>query len=83
MFKGEPREATVEAVTPCRLLRLTPESYADLLERYPDFREVIEERVEQYDFRHTAQIPIDFFREMLPADASVRRRWRQARSTRT
>ena len=66
-----PREATVEAVTPCRLLRLTREIYADLLERYPNFRESIEERIEQYDFRHTAQIPIDFYREMLPADASV------------
>ena len=27
VFKGEPRESSVEAVTPCRLLRLTRESY--------------------------------------------------------
>ncbi|MFI5209311.1 MAG: cyclic nucleotide-binding domain-containing protein, partial [Gemmatimonadales bacterium] len=71
VFRGHPREATVEAVAPCRLLRLTRELYADLLERYPNFRESIEERIEQYDFRHTAQIPIDFYREMLPADATV------------
>ncbi len=34
--------------------------------RLPDS---LEERIEQYDFRHTAQIPIDMFREILPADA--------------
>ena len=71
VFKGEARESSVEAVTPCRLLRLTPESYAKLIEQHPEFQEVIEARVEQYDFQHTAQIPIDLFRELLPADASV------------
>ncbi len=71
VFKGEARESSVEAVTPCRLLRLTPESYAKLIAKHPEFQEVIEARVEQYDFQHTAQIPIDLFRELLPADASA------------
>jgi HlyB family type I secretion system ABC transporter len=83
VFRGHPREATVEAVTPCRLLRLTRENYADLLERYPNFREDIEERIEQYDFRHTAQIPIDFYREMLPADASVQEKVGQSQVDQT
>ena len=71
VFRDQPRTATVEAVTPCRLLRLTQETYRALLDRYPDFRDAIEERIAQYDFRHTAQIPIDLFQELLPADASV------------
>ena len=70
VFKGEPRESSVEAVTPCRLLRLTPEGYQSLIGKHPEFQEVIEARVEQYDFQHTAQIPIDLFRELLPADAA-------------
>jgi HlyB family type I secretion system ABC transporter len=71
VFRDQPREASVEAVTACRLLRLTQETYADLLDRYPAFRDAIEERIAQYDFRHTAQIPIDLFQELLPADAAV------------
>ncbi len=71
VFHNQPREGTVEAVTPCRLLRLTRETYADLLAQHAEFRVAIEERIAQFDFRHTAQIPIDLFREMLPADARV------------
>ncbi len=71
VFKGEVRESSVEAVTACRLLRLTREGYESLIEKHPEFQEVIEARVEQYDFQHTAQIPIDLFRELLPADASA------------
>ncbi len=71
VFKGEPRESSVEAVTPCRLLRLTPEGYRSIIEKHPEVQEVIEARVEQYDFQHTAQIPIDLFRELLPADATA------------
>ncbi|HTS88924.1 MAG TPA: peptidase domain-containing ABC transporter [Gemmatimonadales bacterium] len=69
VFRDQPREGTIEAVTPARLLRLTRETYADLLRRYPEFREEIDGRLAQYDFRHTAQIPIDLFQELLPAEA--------------
>jgi ATP-binding cassette subfamily B protein len=71
VFRDQPREGTVEAATACRLLRLKQETYTDLLEKYPAFRQAIEERIDLYDFRHTAQIPIDLFQEMLPADASA------------
>ncbi len=71
VFRNQPREATVETVTPCRLLVLTQESYQSLLDRYPDFGHAIEARIAQYDFRHTAAIPIDLFRELLPADAAT------------
>lgn len=71
VIRDVPRDSTVEAVTQCRLLRLTRETYQELLEQHQAFRDEIEGRVAQYDFMHTAQIPIDMFREMLPADASV------------
>ncbi len=70
LFTQAPREATVEAVTPCRLLRLTGERFETLLDQYPEMRNALGERVRQFDFQHTAQIPIDLFREMLPADAN-------------
>jgi ATP-binding cassette subfamily B protein len=71
LWSDQPREATVEAVTDVRLLRLTREAFRKLREQHPELHDVIEERENRYDFRHTAQIPIDLFRELLPADATV------------
>jgi ATP-binding cassette subfamily B protein len=72
VFRDEPRESTVEAVTPTRLLRLTRETYAELLARHPEFQTEIADRMAQYDFKHTAQIPIDLFQELLPAEARAK-----------
>ncbi len=69
VFQDQPRESTVEAVIPTTLLRLTRETYAALLERHPEFRAEIEDRISQLDFKHTAQIPIDLYQELLPAEA--------------
>lgn len=74
ILRSEPRESTIEALTDCRLLRLTRDTYQSLLDGYPDFREAIEERIAQYDFRHTAQIPIDLFRELMPAGVAAARK---------
>ncbi|HUF27442.1 MAG TPA: peptidase domain-containing ABC transporter [Gemmatimonadaceae bacterium] len=71
LFADAPRSATVEAVAPCTLLQLTADTYQRLLAQYPEFRERIAERVRQYDYRHTARVPIDFADELLPADTSV------------
>ena len=70
LFKGERRAASVEAVSPCRLLRLTEETYAKLL-AYPVFKRRIEERISQYDYRTIARVPLDFDQEVLPAEATV------------
>jgi len=74
VFRHTRRAATVEALTAGRLLMLRGETYEALLERYPAFRDELESRMEQYDYRHTAQIPIDFFQELLPADATTQER---------
>src|SRR6267378_4200500 len=68
LFKREPRTTTVEAVEPCRLLRLNEATFNHLLETYPEFRAQLEERVAQYDYRTVARVPLDFAEETLPAE---------------
>jgi ATP-binding cassette subfamily B protein len=71
LFKGEPRSTTVEAVSPCRLLRLTEATFVRLLAGYPEFRAQLEERIAQYDYRAVARVPLDFAEETLPAELRV------------
>jgi ATP-binding cassette subfamily B protein len=71
LFKGTPRTTSVEAVSPCRLLRLTPSTVTRLLESQPEFRAQLEARIAQYDYQAVARVPLDFAEERLPADASV------------
>jgi ATP-binding cassette subfamily B protein len=71
LFKGEPRSTTVEAVSPCRLLRLTEATFRRLLEGSAEFREQLEARIKIYDYRTVARVPLDFAEELLPAEASV------------
>ncbi len=71
LFKREPRSTTVEAVAPCRLLRLTEATFTRLLTAYPEFRTQLEERIAQYDYRTVARVPLDFAEETLPAELRV------------
>jgi ATP-binding cassette subfamily B protein len=71
IFKAEHRSASVEAVSPCKLLELAPVTFEKLLEGYPAFRAQIEERIEQYDYKNVARVPLDFAQETLPADVQV------------
>ncbi len=71
LFKRLPRTATVEAVSACKLLALTPETFAKLLHGDPEFRARIEERIAQYDYKQVARVPLDFAEEVLPAEAQV------------
>src|SRR5207249_4259721 len=71
VFKGVPRTATVEAVSACRLLRLKPETFRKLLDEVPAFQKQIEQRITQYDYKHVAQVPLDFAEELLPADVDA------------
>jgi ATP-binding cassette subfamily B protein len=71
LFLAEPRAATVAAVTDSVLLRFPPDLFRLLVARYPEFRERLEQRMEQYDYRRLSRVPLDFAEEILPADASV------------
>jgi HlyB family type I secretion system ABC transporter len=72
MFKDEPRAASVEAVSDCTLLALGPDTFAALIERHPEFRARIEERIAQYDYRTSARVPLDFADETLPGELRAR-----------
>jgi ATP-binding cassette subfamily B protein len=84
LFKREARSTTVEAVAPCRLLRLTEGTFTRLLTAYPEFRTQLEERIAQYDYRMVARVPLDFAEETLPAELRVKEKVgpRQVEATR-
>ncbi len=69
LLLGEPRAATVQAVTECRLLELRPEVVHRLIDEHAGFRADLEERVARYDFRRIAHVPLDFAEELAPAEA--------------
>jgi ABC-type bacteriocin/lantibiotic exporter with double-glycine peptidase domain/CRP-like cAMP-binding protein len=71
LFRNEPRAASAQAVSDCTLLRFPPELFRRLLDEHPDFRHRLEQRLQQYDFRRVANVPLDFAEEILPAEASV------------
>ncbi len=71
VFQGVSRTASVEAVSPCRLLVLRPDTFRKLLAEVPGLGAQIEERIAQYDYRQTARVPLDFAEEILPAEAAV------------
>ncbi|MEO8431050.1 MAG: peptidase domain-containing ABC transporter [Acidobacteriota bacterium] len=71
VFRGSRRTASVEAVSACRLLALHAETLRTLLDRFPEFRSQIEERIAQYDYKEAARVPLDFAEEILPAEASA------------
>ncbi len=71
LFKGEPRAATVQAVSAVTLLELAPATYERLLKDYPAFRAQILARVEQYDYKQVARVPLDFAEELLPAEVGA------------
>lgn len=70
LLQGTDRTASVEAVSDCELWALEPELFARLVGEHPEFREHIEQRISQYDYRRVARVPLDFAEELLPADAA-------------
>ena len=69
-IKGTPRTATAEAVTDCKLLCLSRENLLALMEAHPEFKKAIEARMASYSYQEVARVPLDFSREMMPADAT-------------
>lgn len=71
ILNGSTRAASVDAVTDCTLLALPPETVLDLRNKFPEFEKLLAERLAQYHANSEARVPLDFAREMLPAEASV------------
>jgi ATP-binding cassette subfamily B protein len=71
ILQGTSRTATVEALTSCRLLALSPERARALMEDVPEFRERLEERAGRLDYKRVARVPLDFAEEILPAEVEA------------
>ncbi len=78
LLTGQPRAATAEAVTECTALALSMEAANDLRQRYPEFAKLLEERRAQYQKDREARLPLDFGKELLPADTRVADKTAQA-----
>jgi ATP-binding cassette subfamily B protein len=70
LLRGTDRTASVQAVSDCQLWVLAPQLFTELLNAQPRFRDHIQQRVSQYDYRRVANVPLDFAEELLPADAT-------------
>ncbi len=70
---GARRAATVEATTACRLLALSPETVRQLADKLPEFRDRLNERIAQYDYKNRAKTPAGVERELLPAGADAQK----------
>ncbi len=69
LFTGRPHATTIQAVSDCQLLQVSAEAFQNLLADYPSFRAQIAEHAEQHNFKHIANVPLDFADEILPAHA--------------
>ncbi|HSB10614.1 MAG TPA: peptidase domain-containing ABC transporter [Blastocatellia bacterium] len=67
--RNQPRQASVEALTECRLITINEKTFGKLYARFPEFRNKIEERIAGYEYKKTARLPLDFAQEILPANA--------------
>ncbi len=71
ILNGSPRAASVEAFTECRLLALEPKTVRELKRKFPEFENLLTERLAQYQAKTEARIPLDFTVENLPAETAV------------
>jgi HlyB family type I secretion system ABC transporter len=78
ILNGTARAATAEAVTDCALLMLSREAVLELGGRYPEFARLFEERRAQYSSATEAHLPLDFAKELLPAETLVADKTAQA-----
>src|SRR6202162_1332910 len=71
ILNGSPRATSVEAFTDCQLLALDSQAVLDLRYRFPEFDKLLSERLAIYQAKTEARIPLDFTKEMLPAETRV------------
>ncbi len=71
LLRATDQTTSVEAISGCELLRLSRESFGRLIDHCPVFRAVIEERIERYDYKRKARVPLDFAEETVPEPVTV------------
>src|SRR6185436_9804216 len=57
IVRNQPRRTTVEALTECRLIKINEKTFGKLYANFPEFRNRIDERIAQYDYKRTARLP--------------------------
>ncbi|HEY6506451.1 MAG TPA: cyclic nucleotide-binding domain-containing protein, partial [Vicinamibacterales bacterium] len=70
-LNGTPRTSSVEALAPCRLLSLGPDTVQRLADALPEFRARLEERDPNAAERPRLDVPAGLEQELLPAGARV------------
>jgi ATP-binding cassette subfamily B protein len=68
-IRKQPRGATVQAVSDCRLLAMQRAALESIMAAHPEVRAMFEARIASYAYRQEAKVPLDFSQELLPADA--------------
>jgi len=71
ILKNEPRAASAQAMTDCKLLGLASDTVREMNGQFPEFARLMEERRAQYNGDKEAHIPLDFSLEELPAEAGL------------
>lgn len=66
--RGQRRNATVQALTQCSLLKMNERTFGKLYARFPEFKNKIEERIAGYSYKQTARLPLDFLQEIVSAN---------------
>jgi ATP-binding cassette subfamily B protein len=74
LFADTPEEATVEVLTGGTALELGGSGFERLLADHESVRQLVAERVARYDYRSQARVPLDFAKELLPAEAVAQER---------
>ncbi len=70
LVTGEPRAATVRAISDVRLLKLDQKDFSDLSARFDGLASRVEELVTLRDAQGEARVPLDIHREILPGGLS-------------
>ena len=73
LLSNSQRIATVEAVSDCTLLALSPEAFNIILQKYPRLRDIVAKRVALYNSgRESNRLPLDFA-EIMENGRKIRR----------
>jgi ABC-type bacteriocin/lantibiotic exporter with double-glycine peptidase domain/CRP-like cAMP-binding protein len=68
-YAGTPRAATVEAISDARLAALRADAFTALVDAHPAVAERVAEQLAFYERGPSANVPLDFADELLPAAA--------------
>jgi HlyB family type I secretion system ABC transporter len=66
LLKNEAHRASLVAITACQVLKIKAATFGKLYARFPEFKEIVDQRIAQQDYKELARVPLDFAEEILP-----------------